>query len=93
MELMYGAELSSDPEKNIKDIESFAARVDVLPYAEEAATHTGEIRATLKKAGKKDGSYDVMIAGHARSEGLIVVTNNVKDFKKYDGVRLEDWSA
>lgn len=93
MELMYGAEVSSDPERNIREIESFTARIEVLAYAEEAAAHTGEIRAKLRRAGKKSGSYDVMIAGHARSKGLIVVTNNEKDFQNYEGLLIENWAT
>ncbi|WP_308364674.1 MULTISPECIES: tRNA(fMet)-specific endonuclease VapC [unclassified Microbulbifer] len=91
MELMYGASVSSDPDRNTREVESFTARLDVLPYNEAAAVHTGEIRADLKRSGRKDASYDSMIAGHARSRGLVVMTNNVKDFKRFDGVRTANW--
>lgn len=91
MELMYGASVSADPERNIREVESFSARLDVLSYDDLAAAHTGEIRADLKKQGRKDASYDTMIAGHARSRGLVVVTNNIKDFKRFDGVRVDNW--
>jgi len=55
-----------------------AARLDVRDYDDIAATHTGQIRAELGKIGKPIGPYDQMIAGHARSRGLIIVTNNEK---------------
>ena len=91
MELMYGASVSADPERNIREVESFSARLDVLSYDYLAAVHTGEIREDMKKQGGKDASYDSMIAGHARSRGLVVVTNNIKDFKRFDGVRVDNW--
>lgn len=91
MELTYGAEKSNNPSKNTQVIESFAARLAVLDYDKAAAQHTGQIRAELAKAGKPIGPYDQMIAGHARSLGLIVVTNNVGEFERVPGLRLENW--
>lgn len=91
MELLYGAEKSSNPEKNIQNIESFSARLTLLDYNSVAAQHTGQIRAELAKAGKPIGPYDQMIAGHARSLGLILVSNNVREFKRVPGLRLENW--
>lgn len=91
MELMYGAEKSAAPEKNISVIDGFIARLDVLNYDLQAATHTGQIRAELAKAGQPVGPYDQMIAGHARSRGLIVVTNNTREFERVSGLRTEDW--
>ena len=91
MELLYGAEKSSNPEKNTSTIESFAVRLTVLDYDPAAAQHTGQIRAELEKIGQTIGSYDQMIAGHARSLGLILVSNNVKEFEHVPGLRLENW--
>ena len=91
MELIFGAEKSSNPERNLKTIEGFAARLEVLPYEYSAAVHTGQIRAELAKAGKPIGPYDQMIAGHARSLGLILVTNNEKEFVRVNGLRIENW--
>ena len=91
MELAYGAEKSVNPEHNLKVLEGFAARLEVLPYGDEAAVHTGQLRAQQAKAGKPIGPYDQMIAGHARSEGLILVSNNLKEFERVDGLRLENW--
>lgn len=93
MELIYGAEKSSHPEHNLHVIEGFAARLEVLPYDTAAASHTGQIRAELAKAGRPIGPYDQMIAGHARSMGLIIVTNNAREFERVPGLRLEDWST
>ena len=91
MELLYGAEKSSNPEKNTQNIEGFTARLTVLDYDSAAAQHTGQIRAELAKIGKPIGPYDQMIAGHARSLGLILVSNNVREFKRVPGLRLENW--
>ncbi len=92
MEFIYGAERSSRPEENLKTIEGLAARLDVFPYEDEAAAHTGQIRSDLAKVGKPIGPYDNMIAGHARSRGLILVTNNENEFKRVSGLRLINWA-
>lgn len=91
MELIYGAEKSARPENNLREVEGFAARLDVLDYGTEAAAHTGQLRAELARAGTPIGPFDQMIAGHARSEGLILVSNNTKEFKRVPGIRLDDW--
>ena len=91
MELIYGAEKSSSPGSNLAVIEGFAARLEVLSYDANAAAHTGQLRAELARAGKPIGPYDQMIAGHARSQGLIVVTNNRREFDRVPGLRSEDW--
>lgn len=91
MELIYGAEKSSNPGRNLADVEGFAARLDVLKYDQDAAAHTGQLRAELAKAGTPIGPYDHMIAGHARSQGLILVTNNLREFNRVPGLRVEDW--
>lgn len=69
-----------------------AARLDVFPYEDEAAAHMGQIRSDLAKVGKPIGPYDNMIAGHARSRGLILVTNNENEFKRVSGLRLINWA-
>lgn len=91
MELIYGAEKSAAPERNLAIVEGFAARLEVLPFDNDAAAQTGMIRSELAKAGTPIGPYDQMIAGHARSLGLIVVTNNVREFERVSGLRIEDW--
>jgi tRNA(fMet)-specific endonuclease VapC len=89
-ELIYGAELSEQLERNLAD-EGLTARLEVLPFDQMAATHFGQLRAELAKVGKPIGPYDQMIAGHARSLGLILVTNNVREFQRVPGLRLENW--
>ncbi|MGE7959046.1 type II toxin-antitoxin system tRNA(fMet)-specific endonuclease VapC [Pseudomonas sp. NPDC089530] len=92
MELMYGAEKSAAPERNLHVIEGFVARLEVLAYDEDAAIHSGQLRAELAIAGAPIGPYDQLIAGHARSRGLVLVTNNLREFERVPGLRVEDWA-
>jgi tRNA(fMet)-specific endonuclease VapC len=90
-ELHYGAEKSARRDENLHAIEQFTARLEVLAFAEKAAAHYGQIRAQLERAGRPAGTYDMMIGGHARSEGLVLVTNNLREFEPMDGLRIENW--
>lgn len=90
-ELLYGAEKSAKPAHNLSVVEHFAARLDVLPFDDNAASHFGQIRAGLERAGMPIGAYDMMIAAHARSRGLIVVTNNEREFIRVPGLVVENW--
>ena len=92
-ELLYGAERSNDPPRIRREVEHFAGRLTVLPFDSEAAAHTAEIRGDLERRGNVIGPYDLMIAGHARSRGLIVVTGNLGEFQLVLGLRCEDWLA
>lgn len=90
-ELVFGAEYSKEAGKNLADIEELIARLEVLPFESKAAYHFGQIRAALYKAGTPIGAYDMMIAGHARALGLVLVTNNEKEFQRVPGLMLENW--
>ena len=90
-ELHYGAEKSARRLDNLQAIEHFTARLEVLPFTERAAAHYGQIRAQLERAGRPAGAYDMMIGGHARSEGLVLVTNNLREFEPMPGLRVESW--
>ena len=91
-ELVFGAEHSQQLKHNLTDIEAMIARLEVLPFDNKAAYHFGQIRAALYSIGKPIGPYDMMIAGHARASGLILVTNNIKEFERVPGLQLENWS-
>lgn len=91
MELYYGVERSSDTQRNLKVVEGLVARMACIDYDIEAASHTAEIRAQLASAGKPICPYDAMLAGHARSRGLILVTNNQREFERVEGLRLANW--
>jgi tRNA(fMet)-specific endonuclease VapC len=90
-ELLHGVEKSTQPEHNLRQVEDFVSRLDVLEYTSKAAAHYGDIRANLEKQGKSIGVNDLHIAGHARSEGLILVTNNIKEFERVEALRFENW--
>jgi tRNA(fMet)-specific endonuclease VapC len=92
-ELLHGAAKSARPSDNCQQVESFAARLAVLTFDEEAAAHAADIRAALERHGRMIGGYDVLIAGHARSRGLIVGTGNLGEFARVDGLRCENWLA
>jgi tRNA(fMet)-specific endonuclease VapC len=92
-ELMHGAEKSQRVNENLAVIEDFCSRLDVLPYAAKAAQHHGAIRAALEKIGQPIGVNDLHIAAHARSEGLVLVTNNMAEFERVPALELENWVA
>lgn len=92
-ELLHGAAKSGRPDHNRREVERFAARLEVLPFDADAADHAADIRAGLERSGQTIGGYDVLIAGHARSRGLAVVTGNLGEFKRVSGLRCEDWLA
>ena len=90
-ELIHGVEKSERPEQNLRVVEDFCSRLTLLDYGQKAAAHYGDIRANLERKGTPIGVNDLHIAGHARSEGLTLVTNNLKEFERVEGLRLENW--
>jgi tRNA(fMet)-specific endonuclease VapC len=90
-ELHYGAEKSARRSENLQALEEFAARLDVLSFSPKASIHYGQIRSELDRLGKPIGSLDILIGAHARAEGLVVVTNNVREFRRISGLRVENW--
>jgi tRNA(fMet)-specific endonuclease VapC len=92
-ELQYGAEKSDRPAQNLVKVEEFTSRLAVFDFDDAAASHAAHIRANLKKRGCQIGAYDALIAGHARSLNLTVITSNMGEFTRVDGLRCEDWLA
>ena len=90
-ELLHGIEKSKFTEKNLKNVEDFISRLEVLEYGNKAASHYGDIRADLERKGTPIGVNDLHIAGHARSEGFVIVTNNICEFERVPGLRVENW--
>lgn len=90
-ELMHGVEKSSKAAENLSAIEDFCSRLEVLSYDSKAAQHYGAIRAGLEKLGQTIGVNDLHIAAHARSEGLVLVTNNAREFERVPGLQVENW--
>lgn len=90
-ELYHGAEKSIKVSENLAAIEDFCSRLEVLPYGSKAAQHYGAIRAGLEKLGQPIGVNDLHIAAHARSEGLVMVTNKVGEFARVPALQVENW--
>lgn len=90
-ELLHGAEKSADVPRNLRVVEDFCSRLDVLPYGLKAAQHYGSIRATLERRGQPIGVNDLHIAAHARCEGLTLVSNNLREFERVEGLLTENW--
>jgi len=90
-ELFHGVEKSERRSDNLKRVEEFVSRLEILEYSQKAANHYGEIRANLERKGKTIGVNDLHIAGHARSEGLTLITNNVKEFDRVVALRIKNW--
>ena len=90
-ELVHGAEKSSDVSRNVAVVEDFVSRLSVLAYDDKAAWQYGNIRSTLEKTGQPIGVNDLHIAAHARSNGLTLITNNLREFERVPGLLLENW--
>ena len=91
-ELIYGVEVSPRKQKDNAALEAFLKHVEVLDYPGEAGIHYGQIRAALKVRGQMIGANDLLIAAHARALGLVLVTNNTREFSRVDGLELENWT-
>ncbi len=90
-ELVHGSEKSQHPARNLRVVEDFCSRLEVLAYGDKAAFHYGSIRAHLEAQGRPIGVNDLHIAAHARSEGLVLVTNNASEFERVPGLQWENW--
>ena len=92
-ELAYGAERSQQRAQALESLAQLASLLPVLPLPEDAGGAYGAIRATLEARGEKIGGNDLWIAAHARSAGLILVTNNEREFKRVSGLKMQNWTA
>ncbi|PST17338.1 type II toxin-antitoxin system VapC family toxin [Mesorhizobium plurifarium] len=92
-ELYYGAQKSARVQHNLETLRLLFADFPILDFDQRDAFAAGGIRAALAAKGTPIGPYDVLIAGQAKARGLTLVTNNVGEFKRIEGLRVEDWSA
>ncbi len=90
-ELNFGVENSQHPNRNREVIETFILPLNIVDFDYMAAKHYGEIRAALQKQGKTIGPLDMLIAAHARSLNLILVTNNKKEFERVPHLKVINW--
>lgn len=91
-ELEYGVKHSSDPVKNEQALLCFLAPLSIFPFGAAAASEYGEIRAYLQSRGIPIGPLDMLIAGHAKAENMILVTNNVREFERVPNLEIENWA-
>lgn len=92
-ELLFGAEKHPNRASAMKTLEDLAALITVEPIVPEAAHEYGALRAHLERNGEVIGNNDLWIAAHARSGGLILVTNNEREFKRVPGLKIQNWAA
>ena len=90
-ELKFGVCKSNNSMKNRMALRIFLAGIKILPFDEKAATEYGDIRAALERRGTPIGANDLLIAAHARSLQLVLVTNNLKEFERIDNLKIENW--
>lgn len=91
-ELEYGMKHSSNPSQNERALLRFLVPLSVLPFGAGAASEYGAIRTFLQNNGTPIGQLDMLIAAHAKSEGLVMVTNNVRVFERVPGLKIENWA-
>jgi tRNA(fMet)-specific endonuclease VapC len=92
-ELEFGVQKSSQPAQNRQALDLFLAPFTVVEFDREAATAYGSIRAHLEAQGMPIGSLDNLVAAHALSLGLTLVTNNTREFSRVPGLMVEDWTS
>jgi tRNA(fMet)-specific endonuclease VapC len=90
-ELQFGAQKSQKPKQVLDALERLSLAIPVLAMTTDTSQHYGEIRAHLQKQGTPIGNNDLWIAAHARAEGLILVTNNVREFERVPDLKVENW--
>ncbi len=91
-ELFFGVAKSSNVGQNQRALAEFLAPLTVVPYDQQAAPYYGQLRASLEKSGQVIGSLDMLIAAHALRMGVILVTNNLGEFQRVEGLQLENWA-
>jgi tRNA(fMet)-specific endonuclease VapC len=92
-ELRYGAEKSARPEQNLEALGRFLLPLEVLAFGGETAAAYGRVRAALEWAGTPIGPLDTLIAAHAVSVSVTLVTNNTREFGRVQGLEVEDWTG
>lgn len=92
-ELHFGVPKSQRPEENLRALEQFLLPLTLAHFDENAAAAYGHVRAQLEKQGTPIGSLDTLIAAHALSLDLMLVTNNVREFERVPGLEVENWVA
>ena len=90
-ELHYGVAKSRDPGRNFIALTQFCATTEILPFDDRAASRYGQVRADLERDGLAIGALDTLIAAHALSLGAILVSGNEREFRRVEGLQVENW--
>lgn len=90
-ELLFGALISPRMQHDKAALDAYLRHVEVLDFQHDAASDYASIRADLKRRGAMIGANDLLIASHARSLGIVLVTNNLREFSRVDGLKVENW--
>ena len=90
-ELLFGVAVSPRPSRDRESLDQLLAYMQILDLPEAAADHYAEIRADLQRKGKLIGANDLLLGAHARCLGLTLVTNNVREFSRMPGLKVENW--
>lgn len=90
-ELQYGAEKSQARANALAVLQQLQSAIQVMPLTPTVGQHYGQIRSALERAGQPIGNNDLWIAAHARAEGLVLVTNNEREFRRVEGLAVENW--
>ncbi len=91
LELYHGLERCSQPVREQAKIDELLSVVEVLPFGNAEAKRAAKTRHALEQAGNVIGPFDVLIAGHALAAGLVLVSNNTREFSRVSGLTVEDW--
>ena len=89
-ELLFGVEVSPKRRQDEAALDAFLRYLEVLDFPDKASSHYAKIRADLKSRGAMIGANDLLIAAHARSLGLTLITNNTKEFRRASGLSIEN---
>ena len=90
-ELYYGVEKSAAREKNARALEALLLPLEIVPFDTAAARRYGSIRAMLEKRGTPVGAMDMLIAAVALANNCTLITHNLREFERIDGLRSESW--
>jgi tRNA(fMet)-specific endonuclease VapC len=92
LELVYGAQKSQHPQDNLVRLEDLERLIPAQPLGSDVAKHYGTLRVELERKGSPIGAYDMLIAAHALSLDLVLVTNNTREFSRIESLRVENWA-
>ena len=92
-ELMNGAKKSQRVEANVSRLNALGEILEICSFDQQAAVAYGDVRSSLEKRGEVIGPYDLLIAAHALSLDRTLITNNEREFKRVEGLKVDNWAV